>query len=265
MNFLKKNKHIRVIIIGKNSFIAKNYFKYSKLKKKITLISHKEINKINFEKYTHLINFSYDPKIKNRNYYKTNLIDKKICSLIKNNKLIYIYPSSRAVFKINKTRKFYGKNKLIIERLIKKSRNNRYLILRISNLLEFNHEDSNLFISQLLNSLKKFNLIKLDLDKKTYKDFIPLYFFSRCLDSLINMNITGIFNVSSGKKIKVYELAKVVVNSFGKGKIVFLNKLYKDSFVLNNSKLKKTVKIHISKKEILDYCHLLGKKLKKYA
>jgi len=265
MNLFKNNKEIRIIIIGKNSFVAKNYFKYTKLKKKITLISHKEIRKINFEKYTHLINFSYDSKIKSKNYNKTNLIDKKICNLIKNKRLIYIYPSSRAVFKINKKRKFYGENKLIIERLIKKERNNRYLILRISNILEFNLEGSNLFISRLLNSLKKFNLVKLDLDKKTYKDFIPLYYFSRCLDSLIEMNKTGTFNISSGKKINVYELAKVVISGFGKGKIVFLNKLYKDSFVLNNSKLKKTVKIHISKKEILDYCHLLGKKLKKYA
>ena len=262
MNLLRKNKEIRILVIGKNSFIAKNYFKYSKLKKKITLISHNEIENINFKKYTHLVNFSYDQRIKNQSYYKTNLIDKKICSLIDNDNLIYIYPSSRAILKINKEREYYGKNKLIIEKLIKKSRKSRYLILRISNILEFNLEGSNLFISQLLNSLKNFNLIKLDLHKKTYKDFIPLYFFSECLDSLIELDKTGTFNLSSGKKINIRELCKAIIKGFGEGKIIYLDKLYRDSFVLDNSKLKKTINLAVSKKEILEYCNLIGKKLK---
>ncbi len=265
MNLLKKNKKIRILVIGKNSFIGKNYFKHSMLKKKITLISHTEIKNINFKKFTHLINFSYDPKIKNQSYYKTNLIDKKICALIDNNRLVYIYPSSRAVYKIDKTREFYGKNKLIIEKLIKKSRKSRYLILRISNVIQFNLEGSNLFISRMLNSLKNFNSIQLDLHKNTYKDFIPLYFFSKCLDSLIEMDKTGTFNVSSGKKINVYDLAKAIINGFGKGKIFYTDKLYRDSFVLNNTKLKKIIKLSISKSKILDYCYLIGKELKKYA
>lgn len=137
------NKNIKILVIGKNSFIAKKYLQYSNLKKKITIISRKEIKNIDFKKFTHLINFSYDPKIKNKNYYKTNLIDKKICSLIDNENLIYIYPSSRAVLKINKSRQYYGKNKLIIENVIKKFRKKKYLILRISNALDFNVEGSN--------------------------------------------------------------------------------------------------------------------------
>ena len=259
------NKNIKILVIGKNSFIAKKYLQYSNLKKKITIISRKEIKNIDFKKFTHLINFSYDPKIKNQNYYKTNLIDKKICSLIDNENLIYIYPSSRAVLKINKSRQYYGKNKLIIENVIKKFRKKKYLILRISNALDFNVEGSNLFISQLLNSLKKNNLIKLDLHKKTYKDFIPLYFFSRCLDSLIEQGKTGTFNASSGIKITVDELSKAIIKGFGNGKIIYLDKLYRDSFLLSNLKIKKTTNLSISKKEILDYCYLIGKKLKKYA
>lgn len=265
MNLTKKNKEIQILVIGKNSFIAKNYLKYSKLKKKIILISHTEIKNVDFKKFTHLINFSYDAKIKKLNYHKTNLIDKKICALINNDKLIYIYPSSRAIYKIDNKRKFYGKNKLMIEKLIKKSRGSRYLILRISNLLEFNLEGSNLFISQLLNSLKSSNLVKLDLCKKTYKDFIPLYFFSKCLDFLIVKNGTGTYNISSGKKIRVYDLARAIIDGYGRGKIVYLDKRYRDSFVLNNSKFRKFSNFSISKKKILDYSYLIGKKLKEYA
>ena len=126
-------------------------------------------------------------------------------------------------------------------------------------------EGQNLFISQLLNTLKKYNYIKLDLHRDSYKDFIPLYFFSKCLDSLIEINKTGTFNTSSGVKISIDEITSAIVKGYGKGKIIYLDKLYRDSFVLNNSKLKKNVNLSISKKEILDYCYLIGKKLKKHA
>ena len=149
---------------------------YSKFKKHITYIRHNEIKSIDYRQFTHLINFSYDKKIKIMNYKYTNRIDKKICNLINNDNLIYIYPSSRAVLGINNSRKYYGKNKLAIEKEIKTLRKKRYLILKISNALDFNIE-LNLFISQLLNSLLKKNYIKLDLFKKTYKNFIPLSFF----------------------------------------------------------------------------------------
>jgi dTDP-4-dehydrorhamnose reductase/UDP-glucose 4-epimerase len=265
MSFFQKNKKIKILAIGKNSFLAKNFYKYTKLKKNINFISRYEIEKINFDEFTHLINFSYDPKILNQNYHKTNLIDKKICSLIKNDKLIYIYLSSRAVLKIDNKRKNYGINKSIIEKLIKKNRKRRYLILRISNVLGFNLEGSNLFITKLLNSLKMNKLIKLDLHKKTYKDFITPMFFSESLDKLIIMNKTGTFNFSSGKKIYIDELCKAIIKGYGEGKIIYLKNLYRDSFTLNNSKLINFTNIDISKEEIINFCYSLGKKLRRYA
>jgi len=132
-------------------------------------------------------------------------------------------------------------------------------------VLEFNLKGSNLFISNLLNSLKNLHLIKLDLHQKTYKDFIPLYFFTKCLDTLVKLNKTGTFNLSSGIRINVNEMCRAIIEGFGKGKIVYLKKTYRDSFVLNNNKLKKTINLSIKKSEILNYCNLLGKKLKKYA
>ena len=51
------NKKVSILIVGKNSFISKNYLKLSKFKKNTRSIKHNEINKVNFDKYTHLINF----------------------------------------------------------------------------------------------------------------------------------------------------------------------------------------------------------------
>ena len=54
---------------------------------------------------THLINFSIDPKIYFKEYNSTNHIDEKICNLIKNKNLIYIFPSSRLIYKKKKFNK----------------------------------------------------------------------------------------------------------------------------------------------------------------
>ena len=265
------NKKIKLLLIGRNSLIAKNYLKHTKLKKnQITSISHLQIKKIDFKIFTHLINFSYDPIIKSKSYYKSNLIDKKICSLINNNKLIYIYPSSRLVYKIKskknifKKKNIYGKNKIIIENLIKKFQKRKYLILRIPNILEFSLQNKDLFITRLLTSLKKYNLINLDIDKKSYKDFITFDFFSQCLDALIIKKQTGTLNISSGKKIDIYQLCKAIINGYKRGKIIYSKVLYSDSFVLNNFKLKKITNLSISKREIMDYSYQIGNKLKKY-
>ena len=263
-------KKINILIIGKNSYISKNYIKLSKLKKNIELIKHSEIKKINFNKFTHVINFSIDPKIYLKRYNLTNRIDEKICNLIKNKNLIYIFPSSRLIYKrkslinnnIFKKKNFYANNKSIIEKKIIKSRKKKKLILRIANILNFNLDQTKLFIPKLLYSLKKKNLIKFDLNKSSYKDFITFDYFTKCLDILIKEKKTGTFNISSGKKVNIHQLGKSIINGFGKGQIFYKDKLYRDSFVLSNKKIKKIVKIDLSKKEILNYSFNMGKRLK---
>ena len=266
-----KNKKLKILIVGKNSFLAKNYLNLSRFKKTIKLIKYTQIKKINYDSYSHLINFSYDQKIYEKRYNSKNCIDTKICNIIKNKDIIYIYPSSRLIYKskssklsnLKKEKNFYSINKLITENKVKRLRNKKYLILRIGNILDFNLDNKNMFISKLLNSLKNNDLIKFDLNKKNYKDFITIKFFTKVLDSLIILNKSGTFNISSGKKTNVYEIAKLIIKGYGKGNIFFEKKLYNDSFVLNNKKLKKITKLNLTKKEILDHCIYIGKKLKR--
>ena len=263
-------KKINILIVGKNSFLSKNYIKLSKFKKNIKLIKYSNVKKINFDKFTHLINFSIDPKIYFKKYNSTNHIDEKICNLIKNKNLIYIFPSSRLIYKkknsinnyIASKRSLYGSNKYIIEKKVIKLRKKKHLILRIANILNFNLDKTDLFIPKLLNSLKKNNLIEYDLNKRSYKDFITFDYFTKCLDALIKEKKTGIFNISSGKKINIHQLGMSIINGYGKGQIHYKNKLYRDSFVLSNKKIKKIIKTDLSKKEIFNYSYNIGKRLK---
>ncbi len=215
-------------------------------------------------KYTHIFNLSIDPQSKHRDYNFTNRIDEKICKKIRNNNIIYIYPSTRFVYEKNKKNYFYQLNKIRTEKTIKKLIKHNYLILRIGNLLAFDLSNKSLFITKMLHTLKNKNEINFDIKKKTFKDFITFEYFAKCLDILIEKRIVGTYNFSSGKKMNIYSIGKSLIKGYGKGKISFSKSLKDDSFVLDNSKLKKIVKFKLYKKDILDYCYMVGQKLKKY-
>ncbi len=251
--------NVKILVIGKRSLLS-NCFKSKTSIKDVTYQSYKNINEIKFNKYTHIINFSVDPKIYKNDYSFTNKIDLKICKKIKNLNCIYIFPSTRLIYSRSKNN-LYGKNKKKIEKDILKIKK-KSLILRISNILAYDISLRNLFISNLLRSLKKNSFVKFDISKSTYKDFIISDLFVKILDELIKKNIIGKFNLSSNIPIQVSEIANQIIKGYGVGKIMMSKKIKKnDSFILKNDKLKKIVRFKTSKKEILKYCFKLGKKL----
>ena len=250
---------IKILVIGKKSLLS-NCFKSKTSIKDVTYQSYKNINKIKFNKYTHIINFSIDPKIYKNDYNFINKIDLKICKKIKKLNCIYIFPSTRLVYSRSKSN-IYGINKKKIETDILKIKK-KTLILRISNILTYDVSLRNLFISNLLRSLKKDSFVKLDISKSTYKDFIISDLFVKILDELIKKNIVGKFNLSSNIPIKVSEIENQIIKGYGVGTIIMSEKIKKNnSFILKNNKLKKIVRFKTSKKEILQYCFKLGKKL----
>ncbi len=252
-------KQIKVLVVGKRSFLSNSYKKNTKIKN-VKFISLCEIKKVNFDEYSHIINFSIDPNNYIKQYNLTNKIDKYICNLIKKKKCIYIFPSSRLVYSKSKNN-FYGTNKKKTEKDIIKIKK-EYLILRIGTILTFDLSKKNLFISQALNSLKKKGFVELDISKSTYKDFLPSYVFVKILDDLIKKSITGKYNISSNIPINVGDILQNIIRGYGRGKIIYKKISKKNhSFLLNNSSLKKKIRFYLTKKDILRYCFNLGKKL----
>jgi hypothetical protein len=91
---------------------------------------------------------------------------------------------------------------------------------------------------------------------------LPNY-FGKCLDKLILNNVTGTYNLCSGIKIKVKNIAEHIIEGFKKGKIIFNNKNHIDqSFSMSNKLLFKKTGILLSLKEIYDYCINMGLKTK---
>jgi hypothetical protein len=267
-------KKINLLIIGKNSLLCRIFLENTKIKN-FSTYSRNDLKKIKFNRYTHIINFSFNPILKKIRYKKKFDFDFKLSEIVKEYSMIYIMISSRLVYSSSKKRlkesakmykptTNYGKNKLIIEDKIRKKMPFKYLILRVSNILYKDiTQKRNLFFYNVLQSLKKKNKILLNFESSTFKDFITPDFFSNSLDKLILGNTVGTFNVCSGIKIKVEHIVKKIIEGYGKGKFLYSsNKINNESFFMSNKKLYAKTNIYLSLKQIINYSFNMGKTLR---
>ena len=91
----------KLIIIGKNSFVAKNIYHYLKKiieVKKVDYSKFKKIKKKELEKFDYLINCSLSKKYIKYKYSESNDIDFKIAKKISNLRLRMVFLSSRKVY-----------------------------------------------------------------------------------------------------------------------------------------------------------------------
>jgi hypothetical protein len=267
-------KKVNLLIIGKNSLLCRIFLENTKIKN-FSIYSRNDLKKINFNTYTHIINFSFNPILKKIRYKKKFDFDFKLSEIVKKYSMIYIMISSRLVYssskkrlkesiKIYKPTTNYGKNKLIIENEIRKKIPFKYLILRVSNILYKDiTKKRNLFFYNVLQSLKKKNKILLNFESSTFKDFITPDFFSNSLDKLILKNTVGTFNLCSGIKIKVENIVKKIIEGYGKGKFLYSSKkINNESFFMSNKKLYAKTNIYLSLKRIINYSYNMGKTLR---
>ena len=267
----------KILIIGQNSFVATNIFNNFKNHfnvKKLNFSEFSKFKKKNLIQYDYIINCSILKEYASQKYQLSNDLDLKIAKKIFDTSIKLIFLSTRKVYKSNTNIRetsmlrpncFYSKNKLISEGKIKKILLKKVLILRVSNLIgniDLNKKYRKIhytFIDTFFINIKKKIIFN---NNHIFKDFITMDKFSEILKKLIKVNAIGIFNISIGKKIYLKELVGWLnfYNKQKKIKIVKLPKSFnKDSFYLNNSKLKKTIKIKISKSELKEYCKKLSK------
>lgn len=271
---LSLKKKVNLLIIGKKSLLCRIFLDNTKIKY-FSVYSRNDLKKINFNTYTHIINFSFNPVLKKKKYKKELDLDFKLSEIVKKYSIIYIMISTRFVYsnfkiRLNESTKIYkpitkyGQNKLIIENNIIKKLPCKHLILRVSNIL-YNDitKKKNLFFFNVLRSLKTKNKILLNFNPSTFKDFITPKYFSRSLDQLILSNSVGTFNFCSGIKIKVDDIVKKIIEGYGKGKFLYTRKkIANESFFMSNSKLYAKTKIYLSLKQIMNYSFNMGKALR---
>lgn len=268
---------MKIIIIGKNGFVASNLRIFLK-KKKVTVryFTFKKFlkQKENFIKnHNYVINCTSNYNFVNKNYLLKNDFDTIIAKFIENTNVPLIILSTRKVYKsrenINENGKLlpkcnYSKNKLIAEKNCEKILNNNLLILRVGNLigepLKNKKKLHNTFVDIFFNFVKKGIIYE---NKKSFKDFLPVKKFCEIIFKLMKIQARGIFNVSLGKKVYLNDMVKWL-NFYNKKKIAKFssnNSFKKDNFTLNNKKLKNEIKIKINLSELKKECIKLSKKM----
>ena len=260
----------KVLIVGKKSFVGSHLYNYLKDFFYVKIFSFKDLAYKNLDYFDYIINCSIHPNYTRLKYNKKFDIDLKIVSMLKKNYSKYIFLNTRKIYKqkFNIKENFYynpidnySKNKLRTEKHLIKIMKSRLVSLRISNILgrrNFlkNRRAHNLFLDNFIKYIKHEKTIKFN---DCFKDFITVDYFNKVIFKIIEKNITGIYNLSLGKKIYLSEIVRWLDPHFSK-KIQFNYKNRdKYSFTLNNDKLIKKIKIKISKKHVRNFCRKIFK------
>ena len=138
----------KILLIGKRGFLGNYLNEYLRKKFKVKFISFREINifKKSIAKYDYIINTSINRNYINKKYAKKFDNDLKISNFLDPKKNIFIFLSSRKVYKSKENIKEhdklnpltnYSKNKLITENFLRKKFKSNILILRISNIIGY--------------------------------------------------------------------------------------------------------------------------------
>ena len=263
----------KVLIIGKRGFIGKSLHKYLKYKHKVKLMSFKDaINYKLINEYDFVINTST-----NKDYiakkYKINFDnDLKLANKLSNKKTVFIFLSSRKIYKaepnIKETGKLspksnYSKNKLMTEKILYKKFKNNLIILRISNIIgdksKFSKNLHKTFVDIFYEKAKKGIIYN---NKQNYKDFISIQKFCEIINMIIRKNLRGIYNISIGRKVFLNDIVKWL-NHFNKNKFKIVNydKGPTGNFYLNNRKLMSKIKISNDLESLKKDCLNLSKRL----
>ena len=260
----------KILIIGKKGFLGANLKKNFLKKYNPDNLSYEMTKKKKpefFDKYSHIINTTIHPKyVKNKYQYKYDF-DLNFINKFKEIGFHYIFLNSRKIYRLDENitenselnpMDNYAKNKLITEEYLKKHIKKKLISLRISNIIgkriyKNPRNTHKLFFDNFLIYKKKFkNSSKVFYVKDDFKDFLSIKQFSNIIDKIIQLNISGIYNVSLSKKIYISEIIKWIdIDFFKNTKFI---RSSKDSFTLSNKKLIKKIKIKISKNQLRQFC-----------
>ena len=268
-------KKIKILIIGKNSFIGSNLYSFFKKKYSTKIASFKDNLLKKLDKYDYVINCSSNKNYIKNKYNEKNDFDLRIIKKIKGTNTKFIFLSSRKIYlpspniKENSKKKCinnYEKNKYITENKIIKLHKKNLIILRISNLIGYKKNNlRKIHFTYVDYLLKIINEGKIYENGKRYKDFLDINSFSKIVQLVIKNKLFGIYNISIGKKIYLNEINQWILHYYkakNQLKICNLNNNNNgESFFLNNSKLLKKIDLKISKQKLKKECLKLSKKL----
>lgn len=267
------NNNKSILIIGYRSQISKEIKRNLGKKYKISIFSLSKFKKISYKRlkrFNIIINCSFNKNCFNNECNSDIIICNKLKDNLTNIKFVMlstskVYGNVKKKIEISKCKPLtkYGKYRLYSEKFLKKRLKQNLIILRVSNVLNFDTRGKSIsktVINTMIINLIKKNKILIPI-KNYYKDFITSKYLTTCLDILLKKDCSGTFNTSSNIKISLNQLAQRLIKGFGKGEIHFIEDTT-DSFTISNNLIKKTTGVKLKKAEIFKEIEEIGKKLK---
>ena len=268
---------LKILIIGKKSFIATNLKKYFKSKK----IYFKDVGFTRFlknkkfftKRFNLVINCSSNKSFVNKKYLLKNDYDTRIANIIRKFKIKLIIISTRKVYqpRYNLKENYktspkcnYSRNKLKAEKISSKLLGDKLLVLRVSNIIGLPVKNPRklhkTFIDIFYENACKGIVYE---NYNSYKDFISVNQFSKIIISLVKFKAYGIYNVSLGKKVYLNNIVNWLnfYNSRNVVRIDSINSFNNDNFTLNNKKLKNKINFDNSLLTLKKECLSLSKQI----
>jgi len=267
---------MKILIVGKNSFVAVNIFKKLNNKLNLNIISFntaKKKNKDFFKRFQFIINCSINKNYVANKYNSRNDVDIFLAKKIQFLNCKYIFMSTRKVYKpkfniteLSRTTPLdnYGRNKLITEKKLQQILTNRVLVIRVSNIIGLKMVNKrrvhNTFLDYFCKNIFNNKIIQ---HKNSYKDFLSIDQFVDIVLLLIKKNASGVINVSLGRKVYLKNIVKWL-NYYNTKSFNYISEdkgMNNDSFTLNNDKLKKIINYKISISNLRRDCLKISKKI----
>ena len=257
--FLKKVfKKKKILITGGSCLLGSNFFHKYKREYKITKYPFRIENQKKFDKWIKNKDFDYfvhfAALINNNDKKKIDLINTKssinLLNILNKKKLknfkFFLFISSSHVYensikKIKETHKrspknIYGLSKKKVEDFIIKNRKNFYFKIGIARIFNFTglKQKKGFFIADIYRKIRK-NIILKNVNKN--RDFIHIDDVCESLRFVLKKKIEKPINISSGKKINLVNICKLINKFYFKKKVVFDLKKGED-LVGDNSQLR---------------------------
>ncbi len=264
-----------ILVVGQTSFLA-NKYALAASNRPIRQISWTELEVPGIlDGIDTVINFSFNPRLYTESYRPELDVDLWIAERIKSQNIRYILLSSRTVYGVNEKwcatevtptsgDGVYGRNRTYIESAILQMLGEaRVLILRLSNTIGFELQPGRrrTFMSQVLETLKKKNEIRFDMNPFSQRDFVTDIYLANVLWTLTESGCVGTFNLGCGFPVHTGQIAMWVLDGYGKGSFISDSSQIKDEFYVDASRLYAATGLSISMEDIRNYCIAIGKQL----
>lgn len=264
-----------ILVVGKNSFLAKEFIGKSK-DISLRAISHAEIDNLEvFQDITCIVNFSFSPLLSLQHYDRELDVDAQLAHIASDEGIHYVMLSTRKVYQETiqwsasedahvTGSSIYGKNKLRIEENLTKVLGSGLTILRPGNVFGYERQPERIrFGAYLLNQLADTGAIRLTISPFVRRDVIPVDYFCEVLREVVIRKPGGVINIGAGESLEIGRIALWIIEGFGSGRLIVEAPVECDEFQLDTERLKSEFGLSCGRERVAEFSRELGRRLRR--